>query len=144
MNKGAGEQGHPARTVPNASIHGSTVSVATSQRGGAEWALFRGGMSCGDGIGQEVGACAAQVFQGALLVGTEGAKPLRVGVHPDGEALPGAGVELDLVMAFGLRQEGQQGAGRSRAFARSGKALAVAVRDLVSEARFSVAHQGVI
>ena len=69
-------------------------------------------MSWGDGIGQEVGARASQVFQAALLVGTEGAEPLRVGIHPDGEAFPGAGVQLDLVMAFGLGQEGQQSAGR--------------------------------
>ena len=52
-------------------------------------------MSRRDGLGQEVGAGAAQVFQAALLVGTEGPEPLRGGVHPDGNAFQCKAVELD-------------------------------------------------
>jgi len=54
----------------------------------------------------------AQVLQAALLVGTEGAEPLRISVHPNGESFPDLGVELDLVMALTRGQEGKEDAGR--------------------------------
>src|ERR1017187_6723785 len=97
-----------------------------------------------DGLGQEVGASAAQVFQAALLVGTEGPEPLGRGVHPYSEAFQGAGVELDLVMACGSGQEREERAGRGGAFARFGEALTIAVLDLIEETWFAVAHQGVV
>src|ERR1039458_7256290 len=119
-------------------------SVSTSHGGGSERMSFRLGMTWGHNIGQEVGTCAAQVFQAAFLVVTEGPKPLRVGVHPYCEAFQGAGVELDLVMACGSGQEREERAGRGGAFARFGEALAIAVLDLIEEARFAVAHEGVV
>jgi hypothetical protein len=68
-------------------------------------------MSTGGNIGKEAGASATQLFQAVFLVGGEGAELLCIGVHPDSEAFQGGGGELDLVMAFGSRQEREEGAG---------------------------------
>jgi hypothetical protein len=95
-------------------------------------------------IRQQVGASPAEFYQTAFLVGTEGAETLRIGVHPDDEVFPGAGIEFGLVVTFGLGKQDQQGAGLGEAFTRFGEALAITVLNPVGEARLAVVDQRVV
>ena len=123
---------------------GPAALIRTVYRGGPERMFFRRGMSRGAGLGQEVGASPAQVFQAALLVGAEGAEPLGVGIHPNREAFPGGGIELHLVMACRRGQQREEGARRGQALPRLREALVIAVLHLIEKTRLAVVHQGVV